>query len=105
MNFNYLAGVLPAIVYPAATLLQIVRVVRHRSTVGVSKITWLLFGVANISLSVYTERYAEWQAIVSLLLSAVLDFVIVGLAIFAYRAAAAPLNRLNNGRADGAGRA
>lgn len=89
MNFTYLAGILPAIIFPAATLLQIVRIVRHRSTLGVSKTTWLLFGLANIALYVYTERYGEWQAIAGLLLTAVLDFVIVALAIFAYRAAMA----------------
>jgi hypothetical protein len=89
MNFTYLAGILPAIIFPAATLLQIVRIVRHRSTLGVSKTTWLLFGLANIALYVYTERYGEWQAIAGLLLTAVLDFVIVALAIFAYRTAAA----------------
>lgn len=88
MNFTYLAGILPAIIFPAATLLQIVRIVRHRSTLGVSKTTWLLFGLANIALYVYTERYGEWQAIAGLLLTAVLDFVIVALAIFAYRAVA-----------------
>lgn len=85
MNLQYLAGVLPAIIYPTATALQIVRIVRDRSTVGVSKTSWLLFGVANISLYIYAGHYTEWQAIVSLLLSAVLDFVIVGLALFAYR--------------------
>jgi hypothetical protein len=85
MTANYLAGIVPAIIYPAATLLQIVRILRDRSTAGVSKTTWLLFGLANIALYVYTERYAEWQAITSLLLSAMLDFVIVGLAIFAYQ--------------------
>ena len=100
MNFNYFAGILPAIIYPAATLLQIARIVRFRSTVGVSKVTWLLFGVANISLYLYTERYTEWQAIISLLLSAVLDFAIVGLAIFAYREAAVPLNGPNRQAGD-----
>lgn len=89
MNFTYIAGVLPAIIFPAATLLQIVRIVRHRSTLGVSKTTWLLFGLANIALYVYAERYGEWQAIAGLLLTAVLDFVIVALALFAYRASAA----------------
>ncbi len=88
MNFNYLAGILPAIIFPAATLLQIVRIVRHRSTVGVGKTTWMLFGLANIALYVYTERYTEWQAIAGLLLTAVLDFVIVALAFLAYRPSA-----------------
>ncbi len=85
MNYSNLAGILPAIIYPVATSLQIVRMVRQRSTLGVSKTSWLLFGVANIALYVYTERYSEWQAIVGLLLTSALDFVIVALALFAYR--------------------
>jgi uncharacterized protein with PQ loop repeat len=90
MNFIYIAGILPAIIFPAATLLQIVRIVRHRSTTGISKTTWLLFGLANIALYVYAERYGEWQAIAGLLLTAVLDFVIVALALFAYRPSCHP---------------
>jgi hypothetical protein len=89
MNFTYIAGILPAIIFPAATLLQIVRMVRERSTVGVSVVTWSLFGIANIALYVYAERYLEWQAIIGLLLTAVLDFVIVGLALVGFRPAAA----------------
>lgn len=89
MNFTYIAGILPAIIFPAATLLQIVRMVRERSTVGVSVVTWSLFGIANIALYVYAERYLEWQAIIGLLLTAVLDFVIVGLALAGFRPVAA----------------
>ncbi len=86
MNLNHLAGILPALIFPAATLLQIVRMLRERSTAGVSVITWLLFGIANIALYVYAERYAEWQAIAGLLLTALLDFVIVALKLLAFRA-------------------
>ncbi|MEO6995952.1 MAG: hypothetical protein ABI273_20275 [Lacunisphaera sp.] len=90
MNFHSLVGILPALIFPTATLLQIVRIVRDRSTLGVSKTTWLLFGLANVALYLYTERYAEWQAIASLLFTAVLDFAIVALALFAYRSRVAP---------------
>ena len=54
--------------------------------------TWLLFGFANIGIYIYAERYTEWQAILGMLLTAVLDFVIVGLVLFAYRPAAAEPN-------------
>ena len=47
--------------------------------------TWLLFGFANLAIYVYAERYTEWQAIVGMLVTAVLDFVIVGLALVRYR--------------------
>lgn len=85
MSFSSIAGILPAIVFPVATLAQLVRIVRSRSAAGVSVTTWLLFGFANIGVYFYAERYTEWQAIVGMLVTAVLDFVIVGLALFAFR--------------------
>lgn len=85
VSINYIAGILPAIVFPVATLVQLVRMVRKRSAAGVSVPTWLLFGFANVALYVYAERYLEWQTIAGMLLTAVLDFVIVALALFAYR--------------------
>lgn len=59
--------------------------VRANSAAGVSVATWLLFGFANLAIYVYAERYTEWQAIVGMLFTAVIDFVIVGLALFRYR--------------------
>lgn len=85
VTINYIAGILPAIVFPVATLVQLVRMVRKRSAAGVSVPTWLLFGLANVALYVYAERYLEWQTIAGMLLTAVLDFIIVGLALFGYR--------------------
>lgn len=85
MTLNQIAGILPAIVFPAATLVQLVRMVRARSAAGVSVSTWLLFGFANLAIYFYAERYTEWQAIVGMLLTAVLDFVIVAFALFGFR--------------------
>lgn len=85
MTFTHLAGFLPAVVFPAATVVQLARMVRTRSAEGVSVSTWLLFGFANLAIYVYAERYGEWQAICGMLLTAVLDFVIVGLALLRYR--------------------
>ena len=85
MTLPHLAGFLPAVVFPAATVVQLARMVRTRSAAGVSVSTWLLFGFANLAIYVYAERYGEWQAICGMLLTAVLDFVIVGLALLRYR--------------------
>ena len=89
MTINYIAGVLPAIVFPVATLAQLVRIVRRRSAAGVSVATWVLFGFANVAIYIYAERYTEWQAIVGMLVTAVLDFVIVALALLDYPSARA----------------
>ena len=79
-----LFGWLPAIIIPLATIVQLGAILRHRSTAGVSALTWLLFGVANIGLYIYTEKYGDIQAIAGLLGSAVLDFLIAGLALMGY---------------------
>lgn len=86
MNITQIAGILPAIVFPAATILQLARMVRSRSAAGVSVPTWLLFGCANLAIYVYAERYTEWQAIVGMLFTAVIDFVIVAIALLCFRA-------------------
>ena len=85
MTIPQLAGVLPAIVFPAATFAQLLRMVRLRSVANVSVSTWLLFGVANVSIYIYAEHYTEWQAIVGMLLTAVFDFAIVALALIGFR--------------------
>ncbi len=85
MSLNQLAGIIPAIVFPVATLIQLIRIVTQRSAAGVSATSWILFGVANIAIYFYAERYTEWQAIAGMLLTALLDFVIAGIAIFGFR--------------------
>lgn len=79
-----LCGWLPATIIPLATVIQLSAIIRNRSTAGVSSLTWFLFGVANVGLYIYTEKYGDIQAIAGLLGSAILDFVITGLAIAQY---------------------
>lgn len=102
MSFTQIAGILPAVVFPAATLVQLARVVRARSAEGVSVATWLLFGFANLAIYIYAERYAEWQAIVGMLFTAVLDFVIVGLAWFRFQPRTATRSAVGRHVTDGA---
>jgi hypothetical protein len=77
MNLPQLFGVLPAIIFPSATLLFLVRLVQQGAAAAANATTWLLFGIANLALYAYAERYTEWQAIVGLLGTAALDFAIV----------------------------
>lgn len=78
------AGWLPALIIPTATIIQLGTIVKNHSTQGVSYLTWSLFGVANIGLYIYTEKYSALQSILGLLGSAVLDFIIAGLALVNY---------------------
>lgn len=77
-----ISGWVPAVIIPLATLIQLLTVLKHGSTEGVSWVTWTMFGIANIGLYIYTEKYLALQAIVGLLGTAVLDFVIAGFAVW-----------------------
>ena len=70
-----IAGWVPAIVFPVATAAQAFRIAVKRDADGISVIAWFLFGLANIGLYVYTEKYHSIQSIVGLLLTAAIDFV------------------------------
>ncbi|MDA3873492.1 MAG: hypothetical protein PF795_05995 [Kiritimatiellae bacterium] len=73
-----LSGWIPAIILPLATLFQLVKIASTRSAKGVSILTWLLFGIANIGLYIFTEKYTHIQSIMGQLLTSILNFVIVG---------------------------
>ncbi|WP_395377240.1 hypothetical protein [Marinicella sp. W31] len=74
-----IAGWLPAIIFPTATFIQIWAIIKTRSTNGVSAMTWFLFGIANIGVYIYTEKYGDLQSIFGFLGTALLDFVIVAM--------------------------
>ena len=76
-----IAGWLPAIIFPAATLIQLIAILRSNSVKGVSPLTWALFGIANIAVYIYTEKYIAPQTIIGFLGTALFDFVIAAIAI------------------------
>lgn len=84
-----LLGWVPAIVFPAATGLQLMAIVRSRSAEGVSVAAWSMFAFANASLFVYTEKYGEIESIVGTLGTAGLNLCIVAAAL-KYRRQAKP---------------
>jgi hypothetical protein len=83
-NVIQFSGWLPAIIIPVATALQLIDMLRKGSAEGVSALVWFLFGIANLGLYVYTEKYLEIQAVLGLLGTAVIDFVITGMAVGGY---------------------
>jgi len=76
------AGWIPAIIFPAATVIQLWEIFRSRSTRGVSWLTWFLFGVANVAVYIYTEKYFAPQTIIGFLGTALVDFIIASLALW-----------------------
>ena len=80
-DFVNIAGWLPAIIFPVATLIQLIAILRSSSVTGVSPLSWILFGIANIAVYIYTEKYFAVQTIIGFLGTALLDFVIAGMAL------------------------
>ena len=72
-----LTGWLPAIVFPSATLLQLIKIWKAKSVSGVSSLSWFLFGVANLGTYVYAQKYGSLPSILGFLGTALLDFAIV----------------------------
>ncbi len=84
MNIIELIGYIPAIIFPAATLIQLVYLLKTKSAQGVSASTWFAFAIGNLSLYVYTEKYDALQSIFGQLVTAVIQFYIVFL-VYKYR--------------------
>jgi len=70
-------GWVPAVIFPAASGLQLLAIIHRRSAQGVSIPAWGLFAVANLCLFVYTEKYDEVESIVGALGTSVLNVCIV----------------------------
>ena len=76
-----ISGWIPAVVLPVAALIQLLTIAVKKSVEGVSLITWLLFGFANLGMYVFTEKYTAPQTLIGLLGTAALNFTIVGMII------------------------
>ena len=71
-------GWVPAVIFPSATVVQLASVLRAPRVEGVSMTTWPLFGLANICLYLFTEKYLAPQMLIGVLGTAVFDFASVG---------------------------
>jgi len=79
-----LIGYIPAIIFPAATIIQLLYMFKTKTSEGVSPLAWGAFALGNVSLYVYTEKYYELQSIIGLLVTSVLQLVIIVL-VFKHR--------------------
>jgi len=82
-----IAGIIPAIIFPTASLIQLVALLRRRNAEGVSALSWFCFAFANICLYVYTQKYGEWEAIVTFLGTSAVNFAVCILALYYRRKA------------------
>ena len=50
-------GWIPAFIFPAAAAIKLFKIYSKKRADGVSALAWFAFGIANLSLYVYTEKY------------------------------------------------
>lgn len=84
MNTIEFIGYIPALIFPAATLVQLLYLLKTKSAQGVSPSTWFAFAIGNLSLYIYTEKYDAIQSILGQLVTSVIQLYIVFL-VFKYR--------------------
>lgn len=87
-----IAGTIPAIIFPAASLIQLFTLLKHRNAESISALSWFCFGVANICLYVYTQKYDDWPAITTFLGTSALNFAVAILVLYYRRKAQKPTN-------------
>jgi uncharacterized protein with PQ loop repeat len=81
-NFIQLLGWVPALIFPIAAALQLFKICANKRADGVSASAWIAFGIANLCLFGYTEKYTELQTIIGMVGQAAIDFTIAGFAIY-----------------------
>jgi uncharacterized protein with PQ loop repeat len=84
LSFIEFIGYIPAVVFPTATIIQLLHLYKAKTSEGVSPITWGAFALGNVALYTYTEKYTELQSILGLLVTSVLQLFIIML-VFKYR--------------------
>ena len=84
MNLIEFIGYIPAVIFPTATIIQLFHLLRTKTSEGVSAIAWGAFALGNVSLYIYTEKYTEYQSIIGLLVTSVLQLFIIVL-VFKYK--------------------
>ena len=82
MTFIELVGYIPAIIFPAATVMQLVHLLRTKRSEGAPALTWAAFALGNISLYIYAEKYTELQSILGQLATAALQVYVVYLILY-----------------------
>ncbi|MBD1868997.1 hypothetical protein H6F95_17180 [Cyanobacteria bacterium FACHB-471] len=70
------SGWLPAIIFPSATLFQLISVLQGQTT-GVSIVSWTMFGLANFGAYLFSTQKYTLQIILAFLITAIMDALIV----------------------------
>lgn len=82
--FIKIAGIIPAFIFPIASIIQCLHLLRVKNSKGNSLPSWFAFVIGNVCLYIYTEKYLELQAILATLGTALIQLYVIFL-IYKYR--------------------
>lgn len=73
-------GWVPAVVFPTASIFQLIALARRGRADGVSIATWALFGVANVCLYLTIGEWSKPQVVISTLGAGATQFAVAAIA-------------------------
>ena len=76
-GFLSAVGWIPSVVFPLASLIQLVSLVRRGTSNGVSLLTWSMFALANVCLYLTIGEWTKPQVVASTLGAAAVQVAIV----------------------------
>jgi hypothetical protein len=76
-----MVGWVPTVIFPAATVVKLFALARRGHADGATALTWSLFAVANVCLYLTIGDWTRPQVVISTLGTAVLQVVVVALAL------------------------
>jgi|LauGreSBDMM110SN_4_FD.fasta_scaffold160137_1 hypothetical protein len=76
-----MVGWVPTVIFPAATVVKLFALARRGHADGTVALTWSLFAVANVCLYLTIGEWTRPQVVISTLGTAVLQVVVVALAL------------------------
>lgn len=98
-----MVGWVPTIIFPAATVVKLLAIARSGRSDGATALTWSLFVVANVCLYLTIGDWTRPQVVISTLGTAVLQVVVVVLALKLRASSSAPAATTPVSPARGAG--
>lgn len=85
-----MVGWVPTIIFPAATVVKLFAIARRGQADSATALTWSLFAVANVCLYLTIGDWTRPQVVISTLGTAVLQVVVVALALKLRASSSAP---------------
>lgn len=76
-NISSFAGYLPAIIFPVATLFELINMYKSNNVGGVSCVSWIMILIGNIGLYLMTDKLKSLKSISAFVITSIIDLLII----------------------------